>query len=164
MKKYQIELTERQLQLLSYSCEKADRQIIGQLDVSLWHDCMEAWEREYKKDNGIKGILPHLPKEWHIVRGQVDGLIDTLRQLCWHQDRHTMYGVGYDNTADTLFDMHCVFRHAIWKEEPEDKRLVGVVSAYPHDHPYGSEPLAKIIKVFDDGSKEESKQTGSDLQ
>lgn len=52
MKKYQIELTERQLQLLSYACEKADRQIIGQLDVSLWHDCMEAWEREYKKTIG----------------------------------------------------------------------------------------------------------------
>jgi hypothetical protein len=26
MKKYQIEVTERQLQLLSYACEKADRQ------------------------------------------------------------------------------------------------------------------------------------------
>lgn len=45
MKKFQIEVTERQLQLLSYACEKADRQIIGQLDISLKDDCLDAWER-----------------------------------------------------------------------------------------------------------------------
>lgn len=153
MKKYQIEVTERQLQLLSWACDMADRQIIGQLDASLWHECMSAWEREYRKDNGIKESLSTLPKEWHTVRAQVDAHIDELRRLCWHQDKHTMYGIGYNDTADTLFDMHCVFRHALWKEEPKDKRSECVVSAYPHDHPYGSEPLAKINEVFDDGKE-----------
>lgn len=44
MKKYQIEVTERQLQLLSYACEKADRQIIGQLGLSLEYDCLQKGE------------------------------------------------------------------------------------------------------------------------
>lgn len=157
MKKFQIEVTERQLQLLSYACEKADRQIIGQLDISLWHDCMEAWEREYKKDNGIKGALHTLPKEWQNIRTQVDEHINSLRQLCWHQGRRTMYGIGYDDTADTLWDMYCVFRHALWNEEPKDKRCDYVVSAYPHDYPVGTEPNAKILKVIDDGKQKRKK-------
>lgn len=61
MKKFQIEVTERQLQLLSYACEKADRQIIGQLDISLKDDCLDAWEQEYKKENGIKGGAKNTP-------------------------------------------------------------------------------------------------------
>lgn len=153
MKKYLIEVNERQLQLLSYACDKADRQIIGQLDVSLWHDCMEAWKREYKKDNGINGALPTLPKEWHDVRAMVDLHVDMLRRLCWHQDRGTMNGIGYDSTADTLYDMHCVFRHALWKEQPENERSTITNSAFPHNHPIGTEPNAKIIKVIDDGKR-----------
>lgn len=157
MKKYKIEVTERQLQLLSWACEKADRQIIGQLDISLWHECMSAWEKEYKKSNGIKGVLKSLPEEWHTVREKVDIIIDTLRKLCWNQDRHTMNGIGYDETADTLYDMHCVFRHALWKQQPKEERLRCVTSAFPHDCRYGSEPLPKILDVVDDGVKKEDK-------
>lgn len=108
MKKYQIEVTERQLQLLSYACEKADRQIIGQLGISLENDCLDAWEREYKKENNIKGALRTLPEEWYDVRAKVEKHIDELRQLCWKCDKIHYYGINYDSHADTLFDLHRV--------------------------------------------------------
>lgn len=159
MKKFQIEVTERQLQLLSYACDKADRQIIGQLGISLENDCLDAWEREYKKENRIKGTLKTLPPEWHDVRNSVEMHIDELRQLCWKCDKFRYYGVNYDKTADTLWDMHRVFRHALWKERPEDKRSnITVDSENPSEMlRYGSEPYAKIIKVIDDGKERKSK-------
>lgn len=155
MKKFQIEVTERQLKLLSYACEKADRQIIGQLGISLENDCLDAWEREYKKENGIKGALRHLPEEWHKVQAEVERHIDELRKLCWKCDKFKSYGVNYDDTADTLWDLHRVFRHALWKERPEDKRSNITVDA---EEPrgglkYGDEPFAKILKVIDDGKE-----------
>lgn len=158
MKKYQIEVTERQLQLLSYACEKADRQIIGQLDISLENDLMDAWEREYKKDNNIKGYFKKLPEEWYYVQNEVQRHIDELRKLCWHQDRCTMYGIHYDETADTLFDMHCVFRHALWESRPEEEKSNWTVDASEHTYPYGDEPNAKIIKVIDDGKEGKQKR------
>ena len=159
MKKYQIEVTERQLQLLSYACEKADRQIIGQLGISLENDCLDAWEYEYKKDNNIKGALRTLPKEWHDVRAEVERHIDELRQLCWKCDKFRSYGINYNETADTLWDLHRVFRHALWKERPADKRSnVTVDAECPSESlRYGSEPFAKILKVVDDGKKRKDK-------
>ncbi len=159
MKKFQIEVTEKQLQLLSYACEKADRQIIGQLDISLKNDCLDAWEREYKKENGIKGVLKTLPPEWHDVRHEIERHIDELRQLCWNCDKFRYYGISYDNTADTLWDMHRVFRHALWNERPGNERsYITVDSENPSEMlRYGSEPYAKIIKVIDDGKKRKSK-------
>lgn len=159
MKKYQIEVTERQLQLLSYACEKADRQIIGQLGISLENDCLDAWEREYKKENNIKGALRTLPEEWYDVRAKVEKHIDELRQLCWKCDKIHYYGINYDSHADTLFDLHRVFRHALWKERPAGQRSnITVDSENPMDYvTYGEEPLAKILKVVDDGKKRKGK-------
>lgn len=159
MKKYQIEVTERQLQLLSYACEKADRQIIGQLGISLKDDCLDAWEREYKKENGIKGTLRTLPEEWHDVRAEVERHIDELRRLCWRCDRFKAYGINYDKTADTLWDLHRVFRHALWKERPVDQRSNMTVDAEcPNDFlRYGTEPYAKILKVTDNGKESKGK-------
>lgn len=156
MKKYQIEVTERQLQLISYACEKVDRQIIGQLGISLENDCLDAWEREYKREKGIKGTLKSLPEEWYDVRDKVEKHIDELRQLCWNCDKFKSYGIYYDKTADTLFDLHRVFRHALWNERPADRRSSCTVDGEnPEDYgTYGDEPLAKIIKVTDDGKKE----------
>lgn len=157
MKKFQIEVTERQLQLLSYACEKADRQIIGQLGISLEDDCLVAWEREYKKENNIKGALRTLPEEWYDVRAKVEKHIDELRQLCWKCDKFRYYGIKYDNTADTLWDMHRVFRHALWSERPE-RSYMTVDSENPSEIlRYGSEPYARIIKVIDDGKKRKNK-------
>lgn len=157
MKKYQIEVTERQLQLLSYACEKADRQIIGQLGISLENDCLDAWEREYKKENNIKGALRTLPEEWYDVRTKVEKHIDELRQLCWKCDKFRYYGIKYDNTADTLWDMHRVFRHALWNERPE-RSYMTVDSENPSEIlRYGSEPYVRIIKVIDDGKKRKNK-------
>lgn len=159
MKKYQIEVTERQLQLLSYACEKADRQIIGQLGLSLEDDCLDAWEREYKKENNIKGALRTFPEEWYDVRAKVEKHIDELRQLCWKCDKFHYYGINYDSHADTLFDLHRVFRHALWKERPAGQRSnITVDSENPMDYgTYGEEPLAKILKVVDDGKKRKGK-------
>lgn len=159
MKKFQIEVTERQLQLLSYACEKADRQIIGQLGISLEDDCLDAWEREYKKENGIKGVLRTLPDEWHEVRKEVRKHIDELRELCWKCNKFYSFGIGYSRTADTLWDMHRVFRHALWKERPVDRRSnITVDAENPSDLDIcGDEPFAKILKVTDDGKKRKIK-------
>ena len=138
MKKYTIELTERQLQGLAYACRVTDRLILGQLDFSLRECCEAAWEKRYKDSEN----LIDNPKWWE-MRDEVERHINELRMLCWGQERGALNGVYYDEFADMLFDMQKVAEHAIWLERPDDEKSYITNDAFALMQ-FSKEPLITI--------------------
>ena len=142
-KQFTITLNERQLRLLAYACRVTDRLIIGQLDFSLQECCESAFEKLHKDDG--KGKIGG--DEWNFMRFIVTQSIQTLRKLCWGVDYGMNHGLGYDNTADILFDMQKVMEHALWLEEDPDKRSDWTNDAFEHTNNFGSEKNIKVKKI-----------------
>ena len=142
-KQFTITLNERQLRLLAYACRVTDRLIIGQLDFSLQECCESAFEKLHKNDG--KGKIGG--DEWNFMRFIVTQSIQTLRKLCWGVDYGMNHGLGYDNTADILFDMQKVMEHALWLEEDPDKRSDWTNDAFEHTNNFGSEKNIKVKKI-----------------
>lgn len=142
-KQFTITLNERQLRLLAYACRVTDRLIIGQLDFSLQECCEAAFEKLYKgKEAGKVGS-----NEWHAMRFEVEEAIRRLRKLCWGVEPNWNNGIGYDNTADILFDMQKVMEYALWLEKDPEKRLNITRDAFEHTRPIGSEKNIKVNKI-----------------
>ena len=139
-KQFTITLNERQMRLLAYACRVTDRLIIGQLDFSLHECCEAAFEKLHKNDG--KGNIGG--DEWNFMRFMVTQSIQTLRKLCWGVEYGVNNGIGYDNTADILFDMQKVMEHAMWLEEDPEKRYNWTNDAFEHTSPVGDEPLMKV--------------------
>ena len=142
-KQYTITLNERQLRLLAYACRVTDRLIIGQLNFSLQECCENAFEKLHKDEEAgkIGG------DEWNFMRYQVTKAIQTLRKLCWGVDYGMNHGLGYDNTADILFDMQKVMEHALWLEEDPEKRSNLTNDAFEHTYTWGEEKNIKVNKI-----------------
>ena len=138
MKKYTIELTERQLRGLAYACRVTDRLILGQLDFSLRECCEAAWEKRHKDSEK----LIDNPKWWE-MRDEVERHINELRMLCWGQERGAFNGVYYDDFADMLFDMQKVMEHALWLDNPEESRNNFTNDAFPPEQ-ISNEPLITV--------------------
>ena len=138
MKKYTIELTERQLRGLAYACRVTDRLILGQLDFSLRECCEAAWEKRHKDSENLIGN----PK-WQDMRKEVERHINELRMLCWGQEMGALNGVYYDDFADMLFDMQKVIEHALWLDNPEEIRNNFTNNAFPPEQ-ISNEPLMTI--------------------
>ena len=138
MKKYTIELTEKQLKGLAYACRVTDRLILGQLDFSLRECCEAAWEKRHKDSEK----LIDNPKWWE-MRDEVERHINELRMLCWGQERGAFNGVYYDDFADMLFDMQKVMEHALWLEKSEESRTHFTNDAFPPDQ-ISNEPLITV--------------------
>lgn len=142
-KQFTITLNERQLRLLAYACRVTDRLIIGQLDFSLQECCESAFEKLYKgKEAGKIGS-----DEWYAMRFEVTEAIQTLRKLCWGVGYCENHGLGYDGTADILFDMQKVMEHALWLEEDPEKRSNWTNDAFEHTSPFGEEKNIKVEKL-----------------
>jgi hypothetical protein len=142
-KQYTITLNERQLKLLAYACRVTDRLIIGQLDFSLQECCEAAFEKLHKgKEAGKIGS-----DEWYAMRFEVEEAIQRLRKLCWGVEYGENYGLGYDNTADILFDMQKVIEHALWLEKDPQKRSNWTNDAFEHTSPIGDEKNIKVKKL-----------------
>lgn len=142
-KQYTITLNERQLKLLAYACRVTDRLIIGQLNFSLQECCENAFEKLHKG----KGAGKVGSDEWHAMRFEAEEAIRRLRKLCWGVEYGENHGLGYDSTADTLFDMQKVMEHALWLEEDPEKRSNWTNDAFEHTFPFGSEKNIKVKKV-----------------
>ena len=140
---FTITLSERQLRLLAYACRVTDRLIIGQLDFSLQECCESAFEKLHKNDG--KGKISG--DEWNFMRFMVTQSIQTLRKLCWGVDYGVNHGIGYDNTADILFDMQKVIEHALWLEKDPKKRSNWTNDAFEHTSPIGNEKNIKVNKI-----------------
>ena len=142
-KQFTITLSERQLRLLAYACRVTDRLIIGQLNFSLQECCEAAFEKLHKDDG--KGKIGGY--EWKFMRFEVEEAIQRLRKLCWGVVYGENHGLGYDNTADILFDMQKVMEHALWLEEDPEKRSNWTNDAFEHTFPFGSEKNIKVNKI-----------------
>jgi hypothetical protein len=142
-KQFAITLSERQLRLLAYACRVTDRLIIGQLNFSLQECCEAAFEKLHKSDEAGKIGSG----SWNLMRFVVEQSIQTLRATCWGVEYGQNHGLGYDNSADILFDMQKVIEHALWLEEDPDKRSNWTNDAFEHTSPIGDEKNIKVKKV-----------------
>lgn len=142
-KQFSITLNERQLRLLVYACRVTDRLIIGQLNFSLQECCEAAFEKLHMgKEAGKIGS-----DEWYVMRFEVEEAIHKLRKLCWGVEYGENHGIGYDDTADVLFDMQKVIEHALWLEKDPQKRSNWTNDAFAHTNPVGEEKNIEVKKL-----------------
>lgn len=142
---YRLELTERQAKLLSYACDQFSRLICGQ-DMA-FQDLMEAaWEKRCKEAVGGHGMDKEWDGGWYNMRHDAEEICQNVKKRFWGLDRQSLYGVYYDDTADILFDIHCVIRHQLWLDKPDENKSTMTVDA-SEAMQFGKEPLAKIEKI-----------------
>lgn len=142
---YRLELTERQAKLLSYACDQFSRLICGQ-DMA-FQDLMEAaWEKRCKEAVGGHGMDKEWDGGWYNMRHDAEEICQNIKKRFWGLDRQSLYGVYYDDTADILFDIHCVIRHQLWLDKPDENKSTMTVDA-SEAMQFGKEPLAKIEKI-----------------
>lgn len=126
MKKYTLTLTEDQARALSNAAELVSRLHMGQLDC-------------------LRSFL-HYPNDNH---EEISRRLDDLRELmglippgC---GRNAFYGISSSeitNTSRTLFDIHQVIRHEIWRNTPDaPKHITHSSRAMQFDH---TQPLPTI--------------------
>lgn len=140
MKKYVIEMNERQAQLLNWACDTLPRLIEGQ-GVEL-QDLLEyAWEKRCKEATG-KSMDDAWDCGWWKMRGDAEKVVNEIRKRFWGLDVMTENGIHYDDSADIIWDMHQVLRHELWKNSPEPKPR-STVDAFPGTQ-FGDEPLISV--------------------
>ena len=140
MKKYTLELTERQARLLSYACDQFSRLIMGQ-DWSYQKLFEEAWEKRCKEATGNM-MDREWDGGWQAMREEAERTCREIKRKFWGLPSNATKGVNYDDTADIILDIHQVIRHQLWLDRPELKDH-WTVDSYPA-HQFGDEPLAKI--------------------
>lgn len=139
MKKYIIEMNERQARLLSWVCDTFPRLIEGQGHA--YQDLFEsAWEKRCKKATG-KMMDDEFEGGWQKMREDAETFCKEIKRRFWDLAPNANWGVHYDDTADIIWDMYQALRHELWKNQPEPKNYT--VDAFPA-HQFGSEPLIKV--------------------
>lgn len=143
MKTYTIELTERQVKLLSYTCDRMARLIQGQ-DWTYQELMEEAWEKRCKESTG-KMMDNTFEGGWHNMRSDAEAICKQIKKRFWGLESNALYGIHYDDTADILWDIHQCLRHQLWLDKPEgEKSHITVDSDTPMR--VGSEPLINITR------------------
>lgn len=138
-KEYTIKLTKRQLQLLSYACDRMSRLIEGQDWV--YQELMEqAWEKRCKEAVGGHGMDKEWDGGWYKMREDAEDISKKIKKRFWGCEPNQMYGIKYDSVSDTLYDMHQVMRHQLWLDS--DRQFIGVDSSEAMQ--VSDEPLIKI--------------------
>lgn len=137
MRKYKLEITEYHLKLLSEISDRIARAIVGQLDYAILDICDEAISRHCPEISVESKIFGPYERTKHNL--------SKIKYDCWKQNENQSYGVHYSEKSDTLFDMHEVFRHQLWKDR-EDKACMTVDADKPF-HWNKKIPLIKIEKL-----------------
>ena len=138
-KEYTIKLTKRQLQLLSYACDRMSRLIEGQ--DWIYQELMEqAWEKRCKEAVGGHGMDKEWDGGWYNMRQDAEDISKKIKKRFWGCEPNQMYGIKYDSVSDTLYDMHQVMRHQLWLDS--DRQFIGVDSSEAMQ--VSDEPLIKI--------------------
>lgn len=141
---YNLLLTKRQVELLSYACDRFSRLIEGQ-DWSYQEMMEEAWEKRCKEATG-KMMDDEWDGGWHNMRAETEELCKRIKKKYWGLESNALYGIHYDDTSDILFALHTVLRHQLWLDRPEESKSHITVDS---DEPMrvGSEPLAVISRT-----------------
>lgn len=140
---YQVTLTKRQVQLLSYVCDQFSRLICGQ-DWPYQEMMEAAWERRCKEATG-KMMDKQWDGGWSNMRSEADNLCKYIKERFWGLESNALYGINYDTTADILWDIHQVLRHQLWLDRPDEDKSTITVDASEAMR-VGDEPLIKIKK------------------
>lgn len=139
-KKYIIELTQKQAELLSWALDTFPRLIEGQDHA--YQDLFEsAWERRCKKSTG-RMMDEEFEGGWQKMRDDAETFCKEIKKRFWNLAPNANYGIKYDKSADILWDIYQALRYEIWKNRPEPKSHF-TVNAFPATQ-CGSEPLAKV--------------------
>ena len=139
MKKYILELNEKQARLLSWALDTLPRLIEGR--GRAYQDLLEsAWEKRSKKATG-KMMDDEFEGGWQKMREDAETFCCEIKRRFWDLPPNAAYGIHYDKTADILWDMYQVLRHEIWKNNPDARNFT--VDASPATQ-FGSEPLIKV--------------------
>lgn len=139
---YQLELTERQARLLSWACDTIARIIEGQ--DRTYQDMLEAaWEKRCKEATG-KMMDDEWDGGWSRMREDAERMCREMKKRFWGLEPNALYGVHYDNNGDTLWDIHQVIRHQLWKDNPNRQQFTVDAS---EAHQFGDEPLAYIKRI-----------------
>lgn len=141
---YNVRLTKRQVELLSYACDRFSRLIIGQ-DWTYQELFEQAWEKRCKEATG-KMMDDGWDGGWQEMRNYAEELSRIIKKRFWNLEPRAMYGIHYDDTADILFSIHQVLRHQLWLDKPEDKKSHITVDS-DEAMQIGSEPLAIIERI-----------------
>jgi len=131
-KKHTIEVTDKQLELLSMACEFTSRFICGQTGTFNWpYQAMH------------NSVLDMNDPNWCQIRDAVDKHMDDVKKLVWNMEPSAHYGVGFHPDSDTLWDMYTAMRHELWKmRNPNGSENFTVDSRPPME--CGPEPLISI--------------------
>ena len=141
--RYTLELTKKQAQLLSYACDQFSRLICGQ-DWEFQQLMEMAWEKRCKEATG-KMMDEEWDGGWYNMRHEAEEICKQIKKRFWGLDYNALYGIHYDDDADILFDIHCVIRHQLWKDNDDEHKSNITVDAYEAMQ-VGNEPLAIIKK------------------
>lgn len=138
---YNLRITKRQAEILSYACDRLSRIIEGQ-DWTYQEFMEDAWEKRCKKATG-NSMDKEWDGGWYKMRHEAEEISMKIKKRFWGLESNTMYGINYDDTSDILYDLHCVIRHQLWLDRPNNKKSTITVDA---DEPMrvSSEPLAII--------------------
>ena len=141
---YQITLTKRQVQLLSYACDQFSRLICGQ-DWAFKELMEAAWERRCKEATG-KMIDKEWEGGWGYMHFEAEDLCKYIKKRFWGLEGNALNGIHYDQTADILFDIHQVLRHQLWLDRPDEDKSTVTVDA-SEAMCVGEEPLINIKRL-----------------
>lgn len=145
---YTLRLTKRQAELLSWTCDQFSRIIIGQ-DWTYQEMFEQGWEKRCKEATG-RMMDEEWDGGWQAMRNEAEELSQHIKKRFFGLDRCTLNGVGYDDSADILFDLYQVIRKQLWDDRPDDQKSFMTVDS-DKAMQFGSEPLARIERN-DDGN------------
>ena len=141
-RKVTITCTEKQLSMLEMVCDRYSRLVCGQLGLSLQDVCEEAWERRHKTEEHPHAIGS---EEWYKMHEELEATLRKLEAKYWGLSGGSYYGIGYDDYADTLWDMHQVMRHARYLAlPPKEQEAMRITVMADTPTRVGSEPLIKV--------------------
>ncbi len=143
---YNLQITPNQLSVLTKACESYARLICGQ-SMEL-RDLMEdAWEKHCMNATGTR-FDEEWNGGWSNAREEAESISRNMRQKFWFCAPGSQYGMGYDQSADILFDLYHVLRYQHYcdmSEEDKEKCRWTVLADTPVQ--LSKEPLAKINKI-----------------
>ena len=146
---YTLHLTKRQVELLSFACDRMSRIICGQ-DWTYQEFMEQAWEKRCREAVGGNGFDKEWDGGWQNMREDAEAICKQIKRRFWGLGNNELYGIRYDDVADVLFDIHQVLRHQLWIDN-------GMKTRFTVDSDeamrFGKEPLADIHR--NENKKEE---------
>ena len=141
---YQLSLTEKQARALSFVCDQYSRLIEGQ-DFAYQELFEGAWEHRCLEATGER-MSDDWDGGWQNMRQDAENMANLIKARFWALRPNELHGIGYDDYADMLFDIHRVIRHQLWLDNPK-RSMMTVDADNPRDIQFGRETLAEIRRI-----------------